>query len=130
MRFLRGHHLICLHFYRGEGYNKAFVDALNRILKGVAEEMVEVVEGPDEVCQACPHLKKNQCSYKKGEEEIRLIDDLALSLLELNYGDRVFWEDIRDKLGKIFSSWRVGACQKCDWLKVCESTDLWKNLKS
>lgn len=30
---LRGHHLICLHFYRGEGYSREFVENLEDIVR-------------------------------------------------------------------------------------------------
>lgn len=52
---LRGHHLICLQFYRGEGYNQDFIKHLFNILERVQYEDVEVVEGVDEVCSVCPY---------------------------------------------------------------------------
>lgn len=32
MSSLRGHHLICLHFFKGEGYDAAFVENLARVI--------------------------------------------------------------------------------------------------
>ena len=46
---LRGHHLICLHYYRGEGYSNAYVEHLwkngekaegGEIIEVIAEQMI------------------------------------------------------------------------------------------
>lgn len=68
MSLLRGHHLICLHFFHGEGYSEAFVRNLKEVLKR-AEEEVKVTDGADDVCRACPYLKNNRCEYDEGEDE-------------------------------------------------------------
>ena len=55
---LRGHHLVCLHFFTGEGYTKEFIDNLNRILKKAeAGEEIEVINSADDVCIKCPYFK-------------------------------------------------------------------------
>lgn len=48
---LRGHHLLCLLTYKGEGYGPAFVANLDRIAARLAAgEAALVVEGPDDIC--------------------------------------------------------------------------------
>jgi hypothetical protein len=48
---LRGHHLLCLLTYKGEGYSPAFVANLDRIAARLAAgEAVQIVDGPDDVC--------------------------------------------------------------------------------
>ena len=32
MAKLRGHHLICLHFYEGEGYDEPFIKSLEKVI--------------------------------------------------------------------------------------------------
>ena len=82
---LRGHHLICLQFYRGEGYSEDFVKNLESVLEKARERGVLIVEGADDVCRSCPYLIDGKCSYKEGaEEEIRYLDMLALTLLGLS----------------------------------------------
>uniref|UniRef100_A0A7C4WD24 DUF1284 domain-containing protein n=1 Tax=Geoglobus ahangari TaxID=113653 RepID=A0A7C4WD24_9EURY len=63
---LRGHHLICLNFFKGEGYSKEFVENIERILK---EREIEVVIGADDVCSKCPHLKSGSCNYKENSRK-------------------------------------------------------------
>jgi hypothetical protein len=126
MRLLRGHHLICLHFFNGEGYDDIFVKNLEKVLEDVCEGGGRIVEGADDVCRACPHLRGGRCSYKKGEDEIRRLDELALSLLGLGVGDVVRWDSLESRLRPIFQKWVQAACAKCDWRKVCGGTEMWR----
>lgn len=57
---LRGHHLICLHFFKGEGYSKAFVENLREVVKRAENRTLEIVTGGDDVCAACPELQEQR----------------------------------------------------------------------
>ena len=48
---LRGHHLLCLLAYKGEGYSPAFIANLDRIAARLtAGEDAVLVDGPDDIC--------------------------------------------------------------------------------
>jgi len=114
---LRGHHLICLCFFKGEGYSENFI---KKIYKALSED-VEVVDGLDDICIECPYLLNNECHYKEGsDEEIRKLDELALYLLKVSKGDILSWDEIRKRVEKILTKWRELSCRNCDWLTVCE----------
>lgn len=130
MRFLRGHHLICLHFFKGEGYDDAFVNNLISVLKDVSMGRGRIVEGADDVCRACPYLREGMCSYKEGEKEIKRLDELALNLLGVHEGEVVEWNALKERLRSIFPDWTLRACSKCDWRNVCRATELWKSLSN
>ena len=119
---LRGHHLICLHFFRGEGYNSEFVANLNGILnRAEAGEEIEVYSGADDVCKMCPYLKEGICFYDKDTEaEIREMDRRAMRLLSLKNQRKVKWRDIKEKIPQIFREWAREYCKDCNWRKVCE----------
>lgn len=119
---LRGHHLICLHFFKGEGYNPEFVANLGEILKRVGSgEEIKIYSGADDVCKKCPYLKEGMCFYDKDTEaEIREMDKVALRLLKLKTHRRVKWLDIREKIPQIFREWAREYCKNCNWRKVCE----------
>jgi hypothetical protein len=119
---LRGHHLICLHFFRGEGYNPEFVANLREVIKRAeAGEEIEVYSGADDVCKMCPYLKEGICFYDKDTEaEIREMDRRAIRLLRLKTRRRVKWLDIREKIPQIFREWSREYCEDCSWRKVCE----------
>lgn len=127
---LRGHHLICLHFFRGEGYNPEFIANLNGILnRAEAGEEIEVYSGVDEVCKMCPYLKGEICFYDKDTEaEIREMDRRAIRLLRLRTRWRVKWLDIREKIPQIFREWAREYCKDCNWRTVCEKGNKYRRM--
>jgi len=122
---LRAHHLICLHFYRGEGYDKRFVENLTRVLKEAEEFGVTLVDGGDDVCAACPSFSYNICTNQPGgEEKIQMLDRLAIKLLKPN--DAVLhWREIKTQIPAIIGEWKNKACQNCEWKTVCETSNNW-----
>ncbi len=122
---LRGHHLICLQFYRGEGYSEEFIENLENVLEKARQSGVLIVEGADDVCKACPYLVDGKCSYKENaEEEIRYLDFLALTLLGLSSERTVSWKEISERVVDIIDEWKDKACRDCEWRKVCHVDDL------
>ncbi|MEE8403709.1 MAG: DUF1284 domain-containing protein [Candidatus Hydrothermarchaeaceae archaeon] len=129
MTSLRGHHLICLHFFRGEGYDAAFIENLVRVIDLTKSDGTTVQSGADDICASCPNLAGGECNYKGGNNErIEGLDATALGLLGLKAGENAEWGALKSMLPEIFSEWVAGACLKCDFLDTCRSTDLWKNL--
>jgi len=120
---LRGHHLICLHFFKGEGYNPEFIKNLQKIIERVEDgEHIEVYPGPDDICTMCPYLKDKICFYDdEAESEIKEMDRNALKLLGVKHLDKVLWLNIKNKIPEVFSQWSKEYCSACDWRKVCEA---------
>ena len=119
---LRGHHLICLHFFLGEGYNPEFVANLKKVLdRADGGEEIEILADADDVCRKCPHLKGKVCLYDtRADEEIRDMDRTATELLRLENKGRVMWKDVKKKIPGVFRKWAAKYCQECDWRKACE----------
>ncbi len=114
---LRGHHLICLNFFRGEGYSEDFI---RNIYSVIGKKSIEIVKGPDDVCDRCPHLKGDICSSMEFTDEmIQHQDREALRLLEFNPGMSVDWKMIADKLPGIIEVWKAQFCGGCGYRKVC-----------
>ncbi|AGK60794.1 hypothetical protein Asulf_00783 [Archaeoglobus sulfaticallidus PM70-1] len=120
----RGHHLICLHFFKGEGYTEEFVDNLKSFLENVRKQEIEIVVGADDVCIACPNLEDGICN--KGEEDIMELDLLAMNLLKVKPGDRVGWAEVESKLDEILKIWKRYACFDCEYSHVCGKDERWK----
>lgn len=120
---LRGHHLICLQFYHGEGYNEEFIEKLDEVIeRAKGGEKIEIVYGTDEVCRACPYLKDNECNYSEdSKDEIYELDNIALNLLKYSVGEVVYWDEIKEKVAEIINIWRDKVCKECEWRSVCES---------
>jgi uncharacterized protein len=120
---LRGHHLICLHFFKGEGYNPEFIKNLRKIIKRAEDgEDIEVYPGPDDVCAMCPYLKGKICFYNyEAESGIKEMDSKALQLLGVKHLDKIIWSKLKNKVPEVFSEWSKIYCGTCDWRKVCEA---------
>lgn len=119
---LRGHHLICLHFFRGEGYTPEFVDNLKGVMRRLEAEdaAAAVVEGVDDVCVACGYLVDGTCANEvSGEDKIRSLDEMALTLLGLGPGDEVSFTGLAGGLAAALPAWRERACRGCTWEEVC-----------
>jgi len=127
---LRGHHLVCLHFFRGEGYSTEFIANLRKILKRAEiGEQIEAASEADDVCNICPYLKGQECFYtKESDPEIQEMDREALMLLELSGRDTVLWLDIRKKIPALFHRWSEEFCRACDWRRACEKDAFFRQL--
>lgn len=128
---LRGHHFVCLQFYRGEGYSPPFVANLNRIVELVAGQPALVVGGADDVCAACPGLAPDSSCIdpSAGEVEVRRLDRLAFVALGVAPGDTLSLAEARERLSVdvvAIGRWRAEACAGCAWEDVCE--DGWARL--
>jgi hypothetical protein len=123
---LRGHHFICLQFFRGEGYSATFVDNLSRVIERAAENPALLVEGADDVCAACPGLAADSTCVdpQAGECEVRRLDRLASDVLGIKPGAALSLARARELLAADAISagrWRIEACAGCTWEDVCES---------
>jgi len=122
---LRGHHFVCLQFYRGEGYDDAFVANLDDLLGRLAGQATLVVKGADDVCRACPSLSaQGLCGDPLGGEvEIARLDALAAELLGVHPGIRLSLAQVAERLADdaiATGRWRFEACGGCAWEDVCE----------
>lgn len=118
---MRGHHLVCLHFFGGEGYSEGFVENLLRTLVNIKQRGVAVVEGADDICAACPYLDEKVCAFnREAEAEVAGMDRLALELLEVSPGESTGWKAVRTGLPAVFGRWYQENCRACRWLGACE----------
>lgn len=121
---IRGHTLLCLQGFRGEGYSPAFVENLAVIHRELAEDperVVEVVEAPDAVCGACPHRAPSGCSLHgdESEEDMRAQDRHVLALLGLKAGARARWGEVLDRIrAAVTGNDLPGICGRCRWLPL------------
>jgi len=129
MPLLRGHHLVCLHFFNGEGYDEAFINNLKNLSSLVEKEKITVSSGADDVCRSCHYSGEKRCLYSESsEEEIKGMDAKALSLLALSCEDKVIWLALKEKICRIFPEWFSLYCIECDWRKTCEKNVLFQSL--
>lgn len=118
---LRGHHLICLHFFRGEGYSREFVANLREVVgRAQAGEEIELIAGPDDVCRACPALEGDKCQAEPGvDTAIREMDAEAAAHLGLKVGERVRWAVVKEKVAATPPDWFAAFCAGCGQEWIC-----------
>lgn len=121
---IRGHTLLCLQGFRGEGYSPDFVEnlsAIHRLLTTSPERTLKVIQSPDHVCAACPNLKGEECRLNGAgsEEEMKKQDIDVMARLGIVNGAVLPWREIlsrisshieRDDLDEI--------CGGCRWLPL------------
>lgn len=120
---LRGHTLLCLQGFRGEGYSPAFVDnmaAIHAALAANPDRLIRLHAEPDTVCAACPHLAAGCTLNGLGSEsEMARQDRDVLARLDLTAGAVVTWRDVLARIRRAISGDDLPSiCGSCRWLPL------------
>ncbi|MBT2655056.1 DUF1284 domain-containing protein [Bacillus sp. ISL-18] len=125
---LRGHHLLCVHGFRGMGYSPEFVRKMSAIVEQIRDEQqdfpIKVVAALDDTCCTCPHKGKTTCEASAGSNEHVLTMDLnVIRQLELIEG-AVYHKSYLVQLTaeKVKPEDLDYLCKGCSWLSygVCK----------
>lgn len=120
----RPHHFLCTLGFQGVGYSPHFVENYNQIVEALQknEELpIQVVEGKDSICRACPHQNGGSCSV---EEKIQDFDSRHSQILHLKPGDMLSWKEAQQRLKEHMTLEDFHqACVGCEWKAwgVCET---------
>src|SRR5579884_93843 len=121
---IRGHTLLCLQGFRGEGYSPAFVEnmeAIHRRLSNDPDTAVQVVAQTDLICAACPHRHSDGCRLKGPgfEESMKLQDREVIGRLGMTEGEIRPWREILQRVAIRISGRDLDAiCGACRWLPL------------
>lgn len=116
--------MLCLQGFRGKGYSPGFIDNLAQIHRDLfvhPERRVEVVDGPDAVCSACPHWALSGCTLngESSEDDMQAQDRHVLALLGLQVGTRMRWGQILDRIrASVTGDMLPTICGRCRWLPL------------
>jgi hypothetical protein len=119
---LRGHHLFCLLGYRGMGYSEEYVENMTLLYQTLRENpktLIEIVKGPDQLCERYP----NSGTYHCQENNIYERDAVILEKMGLKVGQILNWEEIELRIQKfVIPSDLPIVCETCSWRSygVCE----------
>ena len=120
---LRPHHLLCTQAYVGKGYNEAFTNNADDVVRTLRVDaaLVAIVAGPDDLCSACPHCQPSgRCD---SQEIVERLDDAVATTFSLTPGIQSYKtlaNHLRQSLTPhLFKS----ICGPCSWLKsgLCSS---------
>lgn len=127
-RVLRGHHLLCVHGFRGMGYSEAFADTMAEIVKEICDETIDfpiqVQMLLDDACAVCPHNGGTICAAgPQSEDHVTSMDRRVLNKLGLQPGG-IYSKShlVRLTAEKIQADDLDHICAGCSWLSygVCK----------
>lgn len=109
--------LVLENFDRGPAFN-ALADLIKKSLETESDMVIEVIEGPDDLCRECPLCKENRCQSTDGDETaVRKWDAIVLGALEVSYGQCFTGAQF---MGRIKRKLPISLClTKCRWKSVC-----------
>ncbi len=122
MYHLRGHHLFCLLGYRGMGYSKEYVENMTKLHQTLREHpdtWVQIVKGPDQLCEHYPNTGEYHCK----DAHIYERDAAILEKMGLEIGQTLQWSEIEARIRKqVVPTDIQEVCETCSWRDygVCE----------
>lgn len=122
---LRGHHLLCMLTYIGEGYSPAFIENYNKIAGLLSQNtVIELIDGPDDICK--PNLGTPVCHCHKRSiarrDKLAIKDIAELLDLPLEIGSRFTLTPSRiTAMRKAYTANEIRQiCEKCSWKPLCD----------
>ena len=122
---VRGHTLLCLQGFRGEGYDPMFTAHMAAIHEKLFRQpslSVRVIRKPDTFCHSCPNLDGEKgCKLHGPESESRMAeqDRQVMQLLSIENEEVLTWDEIVKRIsGRIRASMLDTLCGNCPWLPL------------
>jgi hypothetical protein len=119
----RPHHFTCTLGFQGKGYSPTFIKNYAAICNELArspDTLIEIVASSDDICQACPHIRKNTgCT---DSTKVNQIDLRHIEVLGFKIGDTIKWSVARQLIKQKMTHLKFDyACDGCEWkdLGVC-----------
>lgn len=119
---LRPHHINCLFFYEGKGYNQSFIDNMDAIvtrLKSFPDQLIVLEKNHDSLCHCCPNRENGVCT---SADSVEIMDAYTLLHYKLKEHQLYRFQEIMDTIYKHYSFDTFSAiCSECSWYKqgVC-----------
>lgn len=118
---LRPHHLLCMQFFVGHGYNQEFVNNLADIINKINKEncLIKIVNDNDDVCKYCPNIVSGIC---KDIDKVKVYDENVLKLTSLDY-KTYNYDEIRKAILDNIVTANIklnSVCKSCCWINICE----------
>lgn len=118
---IRGHHLICLSFFHGNGHSPAFAKSVLRALGELDENPALIIKENDDLCAHCATQVTDEKLCTGDDCAPCRLDALALELLDVRVGETIEFAQIRRRLPDGIATWRERACVTCRDREDCSS---------
>lgn len=126
---LRGHHLLCIQGFQGQGYSRDFVENMASIIQELEENLgqpVELVASCDSICARCPWNRDGTCSIKgpNSEERLGLRDRRVLRAIGAREGAILTFREVQSRITGLLEEFGLESfCEGCRWLALCRSAE-------
>ena len=119
MIYLRPHHINCIYFFVGKGYDEAFVSNMNKTIdtlnKNKSTQNIKFVCNCDFLCKKCPNKKNKNCITK---EHVLDLDGKTIREYKLNLNKLYSFEEIIEKYYLNYDATKfTNICESCEWYK-------------
>lgn len=94
------------------------MEAVRRRLRSEPALIVEVLDSPDDICAACPHMSEGHCARNGDPSEGRISrkDNAVLQVLGLAPGDRIAASELFALASERFGATGLrDICGSCRW---------------
>lgn len=112
--------MLCLQGFQGYGYSEEFVENMTEINEIQKKDIqVTVCDCPDDICKACPNLKKDICLNEMENEKIVKMDRKVLEKLSKTEFESS--KELFKLVNEEFSSKSLveSICENCGWMEKC-----------
>ena len=119
---LRPHHLFCMQFFIGKGYNPEFTQNMTRICNTLHEDPdqnIAIIFSSDDLCFRCPNRQTDGTCVS--ENKVCGFDRRAASLLNLK-ADQYPFRQLQSRIKLVLNRKNLTqVCGCCEWQKkgVC-----------
>jgi uncharacterized protein len=127
-KVLRGHHLLCVHGFRGMGYSPEFIKRMEEIVQDVRNPDkdfdIKVIAAFDDACMACPNRGQTKCEASEDSDaHVLSMDNKVLGHLGLRAGESYKKSELIEMTAvKVEPDDLDFLCAGCSWLQygVCK----------
>lgn len=119
MIYLRPHHINCIYFFIGKGYDESFIHNMNKVIyilnKNRNEKNIKFVCNCDFICKKCPNKKHRNCIDK---QHVLNLDRRTIIEYELDLNKLYSFDEIINKYYLNYSAEKfTNICKTCEWYK-------------
>ena len=115
---LRYHHLLCINYFKGYGYDEDFINNMKKIKAKIDEEEIFITDGFDDLCSHCSNKINDKCKW---EEKVKRYDNNLKRIINLEVGTICKYGLIKEKIAPVIKSdMRMHVCDDCEWSKYCK----------
>ncbi len=138
MLIIRPHHINCLFFFNGLGYDYDFTVNMNNIKNKILSNndiKIKLVSHCDMICSHCPNKSSEICYF---DDKVNILDSNTLNAYNLNKDKEYSFSYIIDNIYNSYNYEKFcSICRSCEWFKkgVCskdiihEQKKIWLNYK-